>query len=252
MPVSVEHGPDVAGELAAEQVPAGDVDGRPGCRPARATADHATSWRVASARTQQSTSMISVGRLGDRDERVGREQPVAGPVPADERLGADQRTRTGVETRAGTAAASPPPSGSAQRRGEGGLDVFALDHLPLQVGVEDLDRRAVVLLGAVHRGVGAGQQPERLLGSVEGQGDADRGADVDLAARRSRWAGRSVSMMRRARSVASATPATPSATTTNSSPPRRATKSPLAEPDASCGWRPGAGPRRRPRGRGCR
>ena len=92
-----------------------------------------------------------------------------------------------------------------------------------------------MVLGSVHRGVGAGQQPEGLFGPVEGQGDADRGTDVDVQSADGRSARLMASMMRRARSVASATSATASATTTNSSPPSRATKSPLRKADGHAG-----------------
>src|ERR1700730_17405805 len=35
------------------------------------------------------------------------------------------------------------------------------------------------MLGSVHRSVGAGQELEGLFGSVEGEGNADRGPDAD-------------------------------------------------------------------------
>ena len=85
----VERGADVARQMPAQQVPAGDVDGN---GELRQLGDRRPGGQLTSGLAQDPAVDIDDerGGLGDGDERVGREHSVVWSVPANERLGADE------------------------------------------------------------------------------------------------------------------------------------------------------------------
>jgi hypothetical protein len=80
-------------------------------------------------------------------------------LPAHERLEACEHPRGGVDDRL-VLQAKAASGGVGESDTDGGLDIFAFDHLALQAGIEDLYGGGSVPFGSVHGGVGAGQEAE--------------------------------------------------------------------------------------------
>ena len=156
--------------------------------------------------------------LGDRDELARREQPALGVLPAHERL--DRVQRAAVE-RHDRLVVEPQLSG-VERAAERPLGRDALERSVAKRLVEDLPVPRAALLRAVHRDVRVAQQALRVAICAAREHDADaRGHDV-LACPRGGTARSSACWTRSATRTAPSSEARSSQSTTNSSPPKRA------------------------------
>ena len=115
MPLRSRACANVDGKLAAQQMPAGDVDGH---RDLGELGDCRPLDQLAGCLVEHPAIEIDDQRrcLGDGYERVWLLQPVPGPVPPDQRLDADELGRNPPRAPAGSAAARPPPEGWVNAR----------------------------------------------------------------------------------------------------------------------------------------
>ena len=116
------------------------------------------------------------GLLGQGDELAGRDETAVGPLPAHERLEADDPSRGEVELRLVVEAQFLVVDGPPQRL----LRVDALEGEALVDLVVDREPAATLVLRLVHRGVGVLEDPVGVV-VADGRGDPDRRPDADLA-----------------------------------------------------------------------
>ena len=147
--------------------------------PATPCRRHSAAWRTASRRIQPPSSAISPACSAMGMNCAGRDHAPLGVLPADQRLGADDRAALGDDDRLVVEDELVGGDRAAQLR----LEL----HPPQQRRVHALLVEAIgagaVVLGAVERDVGVAQHlvGGRLLAAVD-QGDAGGGGDREPAA----------------------------------------------------------------------
>ncbi len=104
----------------------------------------------------------------------------------------------------------------------------AVAQAAVHFGIEEAHRLAPVLLGAVERGIGVGEQRHGVGAVVRIDGGADAEADGDLLALHLEWLGDGLQQAARQRLGGRAADRASPHTSVNSSPPMRAMKSPSA------------------------
>ena len=142
----------------------------------RPASRHATHCCAADAQHPFAERVDEAGFLGERDEHLRRHVAVLGVVPAQQRLGADDRAVVDAHHRLVVQAQRVV----GERRAQRGLERVLAQPVLGQVRVEELVGVAAEVLGAVHRDVGVLQQLLRIVGVVGIHGDADRRRDVDV------------------------------------------------------------------------
>ena len=147
--------------------------------------------------------------LGDAQEAAGAEQALLGVLPAHERLDGDRGARLEVEDRL----VDEPQLVVLERPAQAVLDLQPVAQPAAHRAVEDLERAAAAGLDALERGVGA---LDEVGAVIVLDGDADRGAEVDSGHRGLERLREPLGERRRLALVAH------SASTANSSPPKRA------------------------------
>ena len=160
-------------QIVAVELPPRKIDrhdsGKPGLAPCRALlgrrAQHPVAEHVDQARL-----------LGERNEDLGRDVAVLGIVPAQQRLGADDRLVGDADDRLIVQRELVFLDRDAQRP----FQRVLIEPVLGQVGIEELIGVAAELLGAVHRHVGVLEQTFRIVAVVGINRDADRRRHVDL------------------------------------------------------------------------
>ena len=118
------------------------------------------------------------GVLGERDEAVGRDQPLGRVPPADQRLGAARLARRHVDHRL----IVDLELLARQRVAQLVLQAVARVDLRGHLRIEEVEAVAAGRFGAIEREVGLLQQLVRVDAVLRRERDADAGADAHLAA----------------------------------------------------------------------